>query len=56
LNQRFEDHLDDDGDRDGLRNVGSIWTPDAADSLRILHQIHGRESSKTYIRNVCLQQ
>jgi len=29
---------DDDDDRDDLRNVGSIRTPDAADSPRRLHQ------------------
>jgi hypothetical protein len=30
---------DDDDDPDGLRNVGSVRTPDAADSLRRLHQM-----------------
>jgi hypothetical protein len=29
----------DDDDRDGHRNVGTIRTPNAADSPRILHQI-----------------
>jgi len=29
---------DDDDDRDGPRNVGSIQTPDAADSPRRLHR------------------
>jgi hypothetical protein len=29
----------DDDDRDGLQNIGSIQTPDMADSLRTLHQL-----------------
>jgi len=37
---KFDDH--------GLQNVGSIWTPDVADSPRRLHQIQ-LPSSKTYI-------
>jgi hypothetical protein len=31
--------IPDDDDRDGPRNVGSIHTPDAADSTRRLHGI-----------------
>jgi hypothetical protein len=29
-----------DDDCDGHRNVGTIHTPNAADSLRRLHQVH----------------
>jgi hypothetical protein len=31
---------DDDDDRDGHRNVGTILTPNAADSPKRLHQVH----------------
>jgi hypothetical protein len=34
------DDDDDDDDQDGHRNVVTICTPNAADSLRRLHQIH----------------
>jgi hypothetical protein len=33
------DQIPDDGDRDGPRNVGSIQTPDMADSPRWFHRI-----------------
>jgi hypothetical protein len=44
LNRLFEDHLilddddDDDDDRDGPRSVGSVETPDTADSSKIFHR------------------
>jgi len=34
-----DDDDDDDDDRDGPRNIGSLQTPDAADSPRRLHRI-----------------
>jgi len=35
-----------DDDRNGLRNVGSVSTPDAADSPRRLHQIQSPRKLK----------
>jgi hypothetical protein len=46
-----DDDDDDDDDRDGLRNVGSIETPDAADSPRRFHRIY----SPRKLRNKCYE-